>query len=64
MNKDIGKLTCPECRHVQKMEIPQSSCQAFYKCLGCKKMIKAEKSCCVFCDFGDKACPIADKHSR
>ncbi len=58
--KLIGTLTCPECGHKQEMEIPQTTCQAFYDCEGCKKQIKPTKSCCVFCDYGDKKCPIAE----
>lgn len=57
----IGNVTCPKCNHVQPMTIPTHSCQAFYKCSGCDKMISAEKTCCVFCDYGDRKCPIAQQ---
>lgn len=59
----IGNITCPKCRHVQQMTIPMNSCQAFYKCDGCSEMIQAQKSCCVFCDYGDKKCPVAEEHT-
>jgi hypothetical protein len=62
--KLIGDLTCPKCGHKQKMEIPTSTCQAFYKCEGCGKIIMAEKSCCVFCDFGTIKCPAAEEHQK
>jgi len=55
-------LTCPECKHKQEMEIPTNTCQAFFKCEGCEKLIAAKKSCCVFCDYSDKPCPVAEKH--
>jgi len=58
--KLIGTLTCPECKHKQEMEIPSNSCQAFYTCDGCKEQIKPIESCCVFCDYADKKCPIAE----
>jgi len=52
-----GIITCPECGHKQRMEIPAGKCQAFYQCNECKKTIAAKKSCCVFCDYGDRKCP-------
>ena len=60
----IGKVTCPKCGHKQRMEIPSISCQAFYKCDGCGKTIAAQKSCCVFCDYSDRKCPVAEEHKK
>lgn len=62
--KIIGNVTCPECGHKQPIEIPGISCQAFYKCAGCGKVIQAKKSCCVFCDYGDRKCPVSEKHAK
>ncbi len=62
--KIIGNVTCPECKSEQPIVIPTDSCQAFYKCDNCGKIIKAEKSCCVFCDYGDRKCPVAEKHVK
>jgi hypothetical protein len=62
--KLMGNITCPECKHIQQMIIPKKSCQAFYKCKGCEKTISAKKSCCVFCDYGDRACPVAAEHGK
>ena len=31
-------------------------------CDKCKKVISAKKSCCVFCDYGDRKCPVAAQH--
>lgn len=64
INKIIGNLTCPKCNHQQPFEIPAKSCQAFYKCSGCNRIIQAQKSCCVFCDYGDRKCPVAEKHKK
>ncbi len=60
----IGNITCPKCGHVQKHKMPTASCQAFYKCDGCNEIIKATKSCCVFCDYGDRKCPVAAAHDK
>ena len=60
-DKDFGNITCPKCGHVQKMEIPKTACLPFYKCEGCGKLIQSEKSCCVFCDYADKPCPVSEK---
>lgn len=62
--KLIGNVTCPKCGHKQPMEIPTHSCQVFYKCGGCSKTISAKKSCCVFCDYGDRKCPVAEEHQK
>ena len=60
----VGNVTCPACGHVQAMEIPTTSCQAFYKCEGCERVIAAKKTCCVFCDYGDRMCPVAKQHKK
>lgn len=54
-------LTCPECGHKQKETIPTDRCVPFYNCDNCKKTIAAKKECCVFCDYGDKDCPVSTK---
>ena len=61
--ENIGTVTCPECKSIQKMEIPTNMCIPFYKCEGCEKVISAKEGCCVFCDYGDKACPVGQKAS-
>ena len=56
----LANIKCPECKHVQKIEIPKGSCLPFYKCDGCKKVISAPKNiCCVICAYSDKKCPVA-----
>jgi len=64
MAEIIGNLTCPECGNKQPIVIPTKSCQAFYKCGKCQKIIQAKKSCCVFCDYGDRKCPVAEQHAN
>lgn len=60
--KDTATLTCPECGHKQKGEIPTTSCVPFYVCEGCKETIKAQgEDCCVFCSYADKQCPLKKK---
>jgi len=57
-----GNLICPKCGHKQGMIIPAKKCIPFYKCSSCKKIIVAKKNCCVFCDYGDRKCPVSSKH--
>jgi hypothetical protein len=64
MKKLMGTVTCPECKHKQAIEIPKASCLPFYKCDLCNKMISAKKSCCIFCDYGDRKCPIATEQHK
>lgn len=55
-------LTCPLCSAKQEEEIPTSSCVPFYVCRQCGKMVSAkEGDCCVFCSYGDRACPLKEK---
>ena len=54
----IGNIICPECGHKQPIVIPIGKCQAFYLCNKCKKTIQAKNKCCVFCDYGDRTCPV------
>lgn len=56
MKKLIGTLTCPECRHKKKMEIPTDRCIYFYKCDRCGKLIKGKEKC-IFCEYADRKCP-------
>ncbi|MBI2971816.1 MAG: hypothetical protein HYY37_05345 [Candidatus Aenigmarchaeota archaeon] len=57
MSKKLtGTVKCPECGHQQKMEIPVAVCMQFYRCEGCKKLIKGTAKC-IFCSYADKKCP-------
>jgi hypothetical protein len=51
-------LTCPLCGHRETETMPTDACQYFYDCKGCGKMLKPlSGDCCVFCSYGDVACP-------
>jgi len=57
----FGIITCPKCGNKQKIRIPSNKCIPFYICKKCKKLIASKKSCCVFCDYGNKKCPVSHK---
>jgi TusA-related sulfurtransferase len=51
-------LTCPECGHSESLEMPDNPCIFFHKCAECKTLLRPkEGDCCVFCSYGDVACP-------
>ena len=51
-------LTCPQCGHVQREEMPTDACQYFYECPGCSTLLKPKSGdCCVFCSYGSVPCP-------
>jgi hypothetical protein len=53
-----SNLTCPECSHIQSIEMPTDYCLFFHQCNNCKITLKPKKGdCCVFCSYGDKLCP-------
>ncbi|HLD81033.1 MAG TPA: GDCCVxC domain-containing (seleno)protein [archaeon] len=56
--KSTGVLTCPKCGGRQEMEIPEGKCIPFYKCGSCGEVVEAKDKCCVFCDYGDRKCPV------
>ena len=51
-------LTCPLCGVAKTETMPTDACQYFYECTGCRALLKPKPGdCCVFCSFGDVACP-------
>ncbi len=51
-------LTCPECGHSEKMEMPTDACLWFHECSHCKMLLKPKPGdCCVFCSWGSVPCP-------
>ena len=51
-------ITCPECGHVKTETMPTESCQWFYECEACKKLLRPlPGDCCVFCSYGNVKCP-------
>ncbi|MDA1215460.1 MAG: GDCCVxC domain-containing (seleno)protein [Chloroflexi bacterium] len=54
-----ANLTCPECSHVQRAEMPENACVHFFECDNCHALLKPlEGHCCVFCSYADTLCPI------
>lgn len=38
--------------------MPTEACRYFYTCTGCGVRLKPRQGdCCVFCSYGDTACP-------
>ena len=53
-------ITCPACQHAQTELMPTDACQWFYDCKGCGALLRPKAGdCCVFCSYGDVACPPA-----
>lgn len=51
-------ITCPDCSFQKEETMIEDSCQYFYKCTNCKKLLKPKQGdCCVFCSYGNVACP-------
>jgi hypothetical protein len=61
INPEYSTLTCPNCGYKQKEKIPTNRCVISYKCNSCGSTIIAKESCCIFCDYGDKPCPVGHK---
>ncbi len=56
--KTNAKITCPECGHIEEMEMPLDYCQISYECPQCLATIRSRKGfCCVFCSYADTLCP-------
>ena len=53
-----SSITCPECGHLEKEEMPTDACQFYYDCKDCRTLLRPKKGdCCVYCSYGDVACP-------
>ena len=51
-------ITCPNCGYKKEETMPTNSCQYFYECEKCQKVIKPKKGdCCVYCSYGSVPCP-------
>lgn len=51
-------LTCPDCGHVELLEMPTDACQWFHPCAACATVLRPKPGdCCVFCSWGDVPCP-------
>ncbi|CAN7312168.1 hypothetical protein LN483_11065 [Xanthomonas euvesicatoria pv. euvesicatoria] len=57
-------LTCPVCGHRATETMSTDSCQFFYECVNCNKLIQPKTGdCCVFCSYGTVPCPPIQRHS-
>ena len=55
-------LTCPECGVAERMVMPTDSCLFFHECSACGALLRPKPGdCCVFCSYGDTACPPIQK---
>ena len=51
-------ITCPQCGHEAREEMPANACQFFYDCSACGELLRPnDGDCCVFCSFGTVMCP-------
>ena len=51
-------ITCPECGYARTEAMPLDACTYFYECTRCQVLLKPKPGdCCVFCSYGDVACP-------
>ncbi len=57
-----AKITCPECGHIEEVEMPLDFCQIRWECPSCLVTVKPKKGfCCVFCSYADTLCPLKQK---
>jgi hypothetical protein len=55
-------LTCPHCGCLHEETMPTDSCQFFFKCTGCKRVLRPKPGdCCVYCSYGTVPCPGKQK---
>ena len=51
-------LTCPECGHRAREEMPADACLFFHVCAACDVRLRPlPGDCCVFCSYGSVPCP-------
>ncbi len=51
-------ITCPYCGTAKREAMPTNACQFFYKCSGCRSVLKPKPGdCCVFCSYSPVKCP-------
>jgi Zn ribbon nucleic-acid-binding protein len=54
----MSTLTCPACRSQSTHTMPTDGCMIVAECHSCgHTMLPKPGDCCVFCSFGDVACP-------
>ena len=64
MKLKYSYITCPNCGFQKEEIMPEDSCQFFYECENCLKILKPkEGDCCVCCSYGSEKCPPKQKNS-
>lgn len=54
----LSTLTCPRCAASTVQVMPTDACLYFFECPGCRALLSPKPGdCCVFCSYGDQACP-------
>lgn len=57
-----SKIKCPFCGYIKEETMFSDSCQHFYECGNCKKILQPkDRDCCVFCSYGTVKCPPKQK---
>lgn len=63
--KLLSTITCPVCGTSKVETMPTDACQFFYDCTGCGTVLRPKPGdCCVFCSYGDVACPPMQAHVK
>lgn len=63
--KLLSTITCPVCGTAKVETVPTDACQFFYDCTGCGTVLRPKPGdCCVFCSYGDVACPPMQAHGK
>ena len=58
-------ITCPDCGFKKEEIMPTDSCQFFYECTNCRKILKPKAGdCCVYCSCGSVKCPPIQKTGK
>lgn len=57
-----SKIKCPFCGYIKEESMSLNSCQHFYECSNCRKIVQSKDGdCCVFCSYGSIKCPPKQK---
>ncbi len=60
-----SSLTCPQCGRRAVETMPTDACLWVYDCQGCGAQLRPQPGdCCVFCSYGDVACPPVQRDGR
>ncbi|WP_394352849.1 GDCCVxC domain-containing (seleno)protein [Flavivirga algicola] len=55
-------ISCPYCHHKMTTKMSQTSIHYLHECNNCFKVLRVPKdNCCIFCSYGTRKCPSAQK---